>query len=319
MKAGGIRWREVRRSAPAMVALGNFDGVHLGHARILDDLVAAGRAASLDPVIVTFDPHPRYYFKPDEKPSLLTTPEEKMALLRRWPVEVLSLAFDTELAGLEAEVFVREFLQKGVRAERFLLGHDHRFGRGARGDAALLRSMTSDPERDVVMLEPLRKDGEVISSSAIRAHLEAGRVEQANALLGHPFTYSGTVVEGDRRGRQLGFPTANLDIAYPYKAKVAHGVYAGWARRIDPSGSPDPGRPAIANIGVNPTFGGTTSKIEVHLLDFSGDLYGKTLSFELRFQVRPERKFPSLEALRGQIASDIEGVRGKIAFLAEKA
>lgn len=312
MKTGGIRWREVHRATPAMVALGNFDGVHLGHARILDDLVAAGRAASLDPVIVTFDPHPRYYFKPDEKPSLLTTPEEKATLLRRWPVEVLSLAFDTDLAGLEAEVFVREFLQKGVRAERYLLGHDHRFGRGAHGDAALLRSMTPDPERDVVILEPLRREGEVISSSAIRAHLEAGRVEQANALLGHAFTYSGTVVEGDRRGRQLGFPTANLDIAYPYKAKVAHGVYAGWARRVDSSASPVPGRPAIANIGVNPTFGGTAARIEVHLLDFSGDLYGKTLSFELRFQVRPERKFPSLDALRGQIALDIEGVRGRL-------
>lgn len=304
-----VRWRDVRRASPAVAALGNFDGVHLGHARVLDALVAESRASGLDPVLITFEPHPRHYFLPREKPSLLATPAEKRALLARWPVEVIPLAFDADLAGLEAEAFVSDFLMDRVQGRRFLLGHDHRFGKGARGNAALLRSMTADPERDVTMLEPLVKDGEVVSSSAIRAHLESGRVDRAWSLLGRPYAYSGQVAAGDRRGRQLGFPTANLDTRSAFsaqKALVARGVYGGMARWQGAE------HPAVANIGVNPTFDGTTLKIEVHILDFDRDLYGQWLEFDLRFQVRPERKFPSVEALRTQIAADVEAARDRL-------
>jgi riboflavin kinase/FMN adenylyltransferase len=298
-----VDWRQVRRSRPAVAALGNFDGVHLGHARILDALVAEGGATGLDPVVVTFEPHPRHFFRPAEKHSLLTPAEEKLALLRRWPVEVIPLAFDGGLAALEAEAFIRDFLQGRVCGRRFLLGHDHRFGRGARGDAALLRSHVDDPARDVLMPEPLVLDGEVVSSSAIRAHLEAGRADRARILLGRAYAYAGKVMRGHRRGHALGFPTANLDSRFDQKALVAKGVYAGLARWKGRS------LPAVANIGVNPTFEGSDLRVEVHVLDFQGDLYGEWLEFELHFRLREERRFPGVEALKDQIAADVETVR----------
>jgi riboflavin kinase / FMN adenylyltransferase len=302
-------WSEVRRERPCIIAMGNFDGVHLGHARVLDALVREASAGGLDPVLITYEPHPRYFFKPNDKPSLLTTPREKLELLSAWPVEVLPLAFDKSLASLEAANYIKEFLQGRLRGERFLLGHDHRFGKGARGDDALLKTLVPDPERNVIVSEPLALDGEVVSSSAIRAHLEAARVEAAARLLGRPFSYSGAVVRGEGRGRTLGIPTANLDTGYANKAVVALGVYGGTAVIAGKE------LPAVANIGINPTFlagagaAAPAIKIEVHVLDFSGDLYGQRIEFRLRFHVRPERKFDSVEALRARIGEDIAHAR----------
>ena len=301
-----VSWKDVRRQGSCIVALGNFDGVHMGHRRILESLLAESRASGHTPVLITFEPHPRYFFKPQEKPSLLSTPAEKLALLREWPVEVIPLAFDKDLAGLSAEDFIESFLKDRLGGKRFLLGHDHRFGKGARGDAALLQRHVADPIRDVLILEPFQLDGEVVSSSAIRAHLEAARVEQANRLLGRPFSYAGSVIRGDGRGRGLGFPTANLDLGYPFKAMVSLGVYGGTAlvdgREVS----------AIANIGRHPTFGGTALKIEVHLLDFDQDLYGRWIEFRLRFHVRPERKFASVDELRLEVVKDIATTRERL-------
>lgn len=298
-----VAWNTVRRSAPCVAALGNFDGVHLGHRRILEALLEEARKTGFDPVLVTFEPHPRYYFKPDEKPSLLSTPWEKAALLRAWPVEVIPLAFGKDLAELAAEDFINGFLQDRLGGRRFLLGHDHRFGKGARGNAAMLQAHVPDPARDVIILDPFRVDGHVVSSSSIRAHLEAARIREANTLLGRPFAYAGKVIHGEGRGRKLGFPTANLDIGYPYKAVAGLGVYGGTAliegREV----------PAIANIGRNPTFGGGALKIEVHLLESAGDLYDRWLEFRLLFHVRPERKFASMEDLRTQVEKDIQLVK----------
>ncbi|HKP96818.1 MAG TPA: riboflavin biosynthesis protein RibF [Fibrobacteria bacterium] len=304
---GALPWTAVRRQDPCIVALGNFDGVHLGHRRILESLLRESAASGLAPVLVTFEPHPRYFFKPLEKPSLLSTPGEKRALLGEWPVEVIPLAFDMGLAGLDAEAFIEAFLKDRLQGRRFLLGHDHRFGKGARGDASLLQRHVRDPQADVLILEPYQWQGEVVSSSAIRAHLEAARIERANTLLGRPFSYAGKVARGDGRGRGLGFPTANLDLGYPFKAIAALGVYGGMAV-VD-------GRevPAIANIGMRPTFGGEAVKIEVHLLDFDQDLYDKGLEFRLLFHVRPECKFPSVEALRRQVEKDIAETRLRMA------
>jgi riboflavin kinase / FMN adenylyltransferase len=301
-----VAWNTVRLGGPSMVALGNFDGVHLGHRRVLETLVAESAESGLRPVLVTFEPHPRFFFRPGEAPSLLTTPREKMALLSEWPIEVIPLAFDADLAGLEASDFIRLFLQERLQGRRFLLGHDHRFGKGAKGDAGLVQRHAADPERDVRILEPFRLEGETVSSSAIRTHLEAGRIENANRLLGRSFSYIGTVVKGAGRGRALGFPTANLDLGYPWKVMVSLGVYGGWAE----AGGRD--YAAIANIGKHPTFGGDAVNIEVHLLDFTGDLYAGEVRFRLEFAVRPERRFPSVEELRAQIAQDIGTVRARL-------
>lgn len=289
-----------------MVALGNFDGVHLGHRRVLETLLAESAAAGLKPVLVTFDPHPRFYFRPGEAPGLLTTPREKLELLGEWAIEVIPLVFDNDLAGLKAEDFIESFLKDRLQGRRFLLGHDHRFGKGAAGDAALVQRHTSDPTRDVLLLEPFHLEGETVSSSAIRAHLEAGRIERANRLLGRTFAYSGSVVAGAGRGRRLGFPTANLDLGYPWKVFPALGVYGGRARFEGRSHA------AIANIGRNPTFGGERTHIEVHLLDFEGNLYGGEMRFDLEFGVRPEWRFSSAEDLKAQIAADIAFVRSRL-------
>jgi riboflavin kinase/FMN adenylyltransferase len=302
-----VAWRSVHREGPSVVALGNFDGVHLGHRRLLESLVAEGAASGLKPVLVTFEPHPRFFFRPEVAPALLTTPREKMALLSEWPIEILPLAFDADLAGLDAADFIDLFLKERLQGKRFLLGHDHRFGKGAKGDAALVQRHVSDPARDVLILEPFRLGGETVSSSAIRAHLEAGRIEQANRLLGRRFSYSGKVVKGEERGRLLGFPTANLDIGYPWKVMVAFGVYGG---RAFAEGKE---YPAIANIGLHPTFGGNAVNIEVHVLDFTGNLYGADFRFDLEFAVRPEKRFPSVAALKAQIGEDIASVRARMA------
>jgi riboflavin kinase/FMN adenylyltransferase len=304
--SAAVPWRQVRRQGGCVVALGNFDGVHLGHRRVLESLLRESASSGLAPVLVTFDPHPRYFFKPEEKPSLLSTPAEKLALLREWPIEVIPLAFDRDLAGLTAEDFIESFLKDRLGGRRFLLGHDHRFGKGAQGDARLLKSHVQDPDRDVLILEPLQLNGEVVSSSAVRAHLEAARIEQANALLGRPFSYTGIVIRGDGRGKGLGFPTANIDLGYPFKAMVALGVYGGIAMVDGREHS------AIANIGRHPTFGGTALKIEVHILDFDRDLYGQAIEFRLLFHVRPERKFPSVESLRAQVEADIANTRERL-------
>jgi riboflavin kinase/FMN adenylyltransferase len=301
-----VPWTEVRRTDPSIVALGNFDGVHLGHRRVLETLLSQSRAAGLKPVLVTFEPHPRFFFKPQEAPALLTTPKEKAALLLEWPIEVVPLAFDAGLAGLDAADFIERFLKERLQGRRFLLGHDHRFGKGAKGDAALVQRHVPDPARDVLLLEPFKLDGETVSSSAIRAHLEAGRIEQANRLLGRPFSYSGTVVRGAGRGRTLGYPTANLDLGYPWKVMVALGVYGG---RADIGGQ---AYPAIANIGRHPTFGGDAVQIEVHVLDFTGNLYDGELRFRLEFAVRPEQRFASVEDLKAQIARDIDFTRRRL-------
>ena len=290
-----------KNSRGSMISLGNFDGVHCGHRKILETLVLESHRSNLDPILLTFEPHPRYYFRPDEKPSLLTTPREKIELLQAWPIEVIPLAFDKALAELEPEDFITHFLQERLQGERFLFGHDHRFGKGARGDLALMRKMIPNPDENVLMLPPLKMDGEVVSSSAIRMALDSADIVKVNGLLGRPFSYMGQVIRGDGRGTILGFPTANLDLGYSNKAVVAYGVYGGRAF-LKSTGEEFI---AIANIGRTPTFAGQEQKIEVHLLNFDGHLYDQELRFDLHFHIRPEIKFPSIEALKHQIGQDI--------------
>lgn len=302
-----LPWDQVSREAPCVVAMGNFDGVHLGHRAILENLVNEGTASGLAPVLLTFEPHPRHYFRPQDKTSLLTTPTEKLQLLGQWPIAVIPLAFDASLAALEPESFVEDFLKARLRGKRFLLGYDHRFGKGARGDVHLMRAHVENPERDVLVLEPFRLDGELVSSSAIRACLEAADMEKAHRLLGRPFRYSGVVKLGDQRGRQLGFPTANLDLGHDRKAIVAYGVYGGIAQVGGKA------YPAVANIGKTPTFDGQDLKIEVHILDFSEDIYRQWVDFDLLFHLRPEQKFSDVESLRNQIGQDVKNARLRLA------
>ena len=270
---------------PRAVAIGTFDGVHLGHRRILEATVADGRA----PTAVTFDPHPRAVLTGNQV-ELITSLDRRLELLEALGVaDVLVVEFTRELAAMEAEQFVREYLEP-IGAEAVLAGPSFRFGRGATGDLQLLERLGLDA-RPVPLVEG-------VSSTQIRQLLRAGEVGAAAQLLGRPAEIEGVVVSGDARGGTLGFPTANL--AAPANVLVpAYGIYAGAAGE----------HRAAISIGVNPHYGGRERRIEAFLLDFAGDLYGGRLVVELWAWLREERAFASEEELIAQIARDVEDTR----------
>ena len=266
------------------VAIGTFDGVHLGHRQVLAAAVAAG----LSPTVVTFDPHPRIAF--GYEVELLTTLDRRLELIGEAGIEeVLVIDFDLELAQLEPEAFVDAFLRP-LGTEVVVAGADFRFGRGRSGDLALLGRLGFDV-RTVPLVEG-------VSSSRIRDLLRAGEMERAARLLGRPPEIEGVVVAGDARGGTLGFPTANLRVD-PELLVPAHGIYAGAAD----------GRRADISIGTNPHYGGEERRVEAFLLDFSGDLYGRRLVLELWRRLRDEAVFASEEELVAQIERDVEQTR----------
>ena len=267
------------------VAVGTFDGVHRGHVRVID----AARRAGLRTSVLTFDPHPRAVLGGGVE--LLSTLDRRLELLAGEGVEdVLVLRFDDELAGLSPDEFAERMLG-GIGAEVVAAGETFRFGRGREGDLALLERLGFDVRR-----VPLVDN---VSSSRIRELVHAGELRRAAASLGRPPEVEGIVVRGDGRGRELGFPTANLDV--PEALLVPpDGVYAGWTG----------GRRAAVSIGTNPHFDGVERRVEAHLLDFDGDLYGERLVVGLWEPIREQRRFDSLEELVAAIGDDVERTRG---------
>ncbi|HKN64198.1 MAG TPA: riboflavin biosynthesis protein RibF [Gaiellaceae bacterium] len=266
------------------VAIGTYDGVHRGHQRVIQ----AARRAGLRTAVVTFDPHPRAVL--GEPVELLATLERRLELLAEAGVEdVLVLPFDTELASLSAEEFAERML-RGIGAGTIAAGDTFRFGRGRKGDLDLLGRLGFEVRRVPLV--------ENVSSSRVRELLHAGELGKAATLLGRPPEVEGIVVRGDGRGRELGFPTANLDV--PEGLLVPpDGVYAGWT--LD--------RRAAVSIGTNPHFEGVERRVEAHLLDFDGDLYGRRLVVELWNPIREQRRFDSLEELVAAIGDDVERTR----------
>jgi riboflavin kinase/FMN adenylyltransferase len=271
-------------AARRVVAIGTFDGVHLGHRRVLE----AARSADLRPAVVTFDPHPRTVF--GSRVELLTTLERRLELLGQAGMDdALVLCFDEELAALEPEVFAEHVL-RSIGAEVVAAGEGFRFGRRREGDLGVLERLGFEVRR-----VPLLDD---VSSSHVRALLAAGDVAQAATLLGRPAEVEGTVAHGDHRGATLGFPTANL--AVPTDLLVpALGIYAGAAL----------GQPAAISIGTNPHYGGTKRRVEAYLLDYEGDLYGQRIVLELWERLRDEAAFDSEAALVEAIERDVERTR----------
>jgi riboflavin kinase/FMN adenylyltransferase len=286
------RLPDVERGAARSVAVGTFDGVHLGHRQVI---------AGADSVL-TFDPHPVSVVAPQHTPRLLTTLERKAELIGSLDVqEMVVIPFDRDFATRSAADFIEEVLVGALGATRVSIGENFRFGHRAQGDPALL----SADERFETVVHPLLEiDGEVVSSSHIRGLLGAGEVAEANRLLGSVFELAGTVAHGDERGRELGFPTANL-VPDEQLAIPGHGVYACFARCED--GEP---RAAAVSIGVRPTFEtGRGELIEAYLLDYEGDLYDSVLTLEFLQRLRGERRFESAEALVEQMHRDVERTR----------
>lgn len=286
----------------AVVALGVFDGVHRGHRAILAAAVARARESGFEALACTFDPHPLQVLQPGRAPASIATLDERLALIATLGIDaIVVLRFTPEMAAMEPEAFVKDVLLGRLRAREVVVGFNHTFGRGARGDARLLQALAERLGFRAEVVPPLVVDGVQVSSSIVRGALERGDVARAATYLGRPYAVGGRVVKGAGRGRTLGFPTANVQPDRPLL--VPHGVYAC---RMVIAGTP---RPAVVNIGTRPTFGETTTAVEAHVLDFAGDLYGDPVRVEFVGHLREERRFPNPDALARQIADDIAAAR----------
>ena len=291
----------------AVVALGNFDGVHRGHQAVISRSTAVARSEHRPQGVVTFEPHPRSVFRPQDPPFRLTPLRVKAHQLEALGVELMvSLHFDAAFAQRSAENFVIEVLHDGLGVGHVVTGYDFTFGKDRAGDAALLQRMGAELGFGVTIVPPVSNEsGAVFSATRIREHLVAGAPREAAALLGRPWEIDGRVEHGDQRGRTIGFPTANLSLGdYLRPAAGVYAVRAGIER-----GTVVEWHDAVANIGTRPTVNGTDLRLEVNLFDFDGDLYGEHLRVALIDWLRAERKFSGLDELKAQIARDAAAAR----------
>ncbi len=295
------------RHRGAVVAIGNFDGVHRGHEAVIGTAGYLARAAGAPHAVLTFEPHPRRFFRPDDPPFRLTPFRAKSRRVEALGVDLLfTLHFDASFAAQTAEDFVDTVLARNLGVRHVVVGYDFVFGHGRRGTPALLRERGAARGFGVTIVDPVQGDGgAVCSSTRVRDLLIAGQPRKAATLLGRFWEIEGRVERGDERGRLIGFPTANL-LLDDY-LRPAAGVYAVRA------GIEESGRTvwydAVANLGRRPTFGGSDLRLEVHIFDFSGDLYGRHLCAALIEHLRPEQKFSGVEALKAQISSDARRAR----------
>lgn len=285
---------------PLVLAIGNFDGMHFGHQALLGRLLDAASKAGKIPAVMTFDPHPREFFTPQSAPARLTTLREKLELLDAAGIQkVFVCAFNQHFAAITAAEFM-QLLREKLNVNTVLVGDDFRFGAKRTGSVTDFASNGFD----LIAMPRIDLEGERVSSTRVRKALAAGNLTLAQRLLGRHYSISGKVVHGAKRGRQLGFPTANIHMRHERPALT--GVYAVKLQGLN----------AVANLGVRPTIEGIPKLLlEVHVLDFNGDLYGQHVHVEFLQKIRDERKFDSLNALKAQIANDIEVARN---FLSNK-
>jgi riboflavin kinase / FMN adenylyltransferase len=300
-------WRQMPAAwKGGVVALGNFDGVHRGHQALIADARHQAEGLGVPLVALTFEPHPRGFFVPDTGPFRLTLAPAKRRLLANHGVQaVLAQRFDAAFAALPADAFLEDVLLKGLGTRHVVCGYDFTFGARRGGNVERLRAEGQARGFGVTVLAPVMREGEIYSSTRIREALRAGMAKEAAELLGYPWEIEGTVELGDQRGRTIGFPTANVALGEHLRPRF--GVYA--VRVLIDGEEGQEWRDAVANLGRRPTFGKLRENFEVHLFDFAGDLYGKTLRVALVDFIRPEMKFAGLEQLKAQIAADGQAAR----------
>jgi riboflavin kinase/FMN adenylyltransferase len=301
----GFRQRHFRHSG-CVATIGNFDGIHLGHQAVLGQVAEKASELGVPSVVITFEPHPQEFFRPDSAPMRISGFREKMQTLRRYAVDhVLCLRFGQALADMQAQDFIRQVLVESLGVRSLVIGSDFRFGRRRQGDVALLQRESTQAGFQVLVMRAFEIGGERVSSTRVRAALRLGDLAAAEKLLGRYYRLSGRVVAGDRRGRQLGFPTANIHLS---RRSFAHsgtrnapvcGVFA-----VQVFGLEREPLPGMANIGVRPTVGGSECRLEVHILDFAEDIYGCHVQVEFLSRLRDEVRFESLDALKQQIRRD---------------
>jgi riboflavin kinase/FMN adenylyltransferase len=290
----------------AAIAIGNFDGVHRGHQALLRSAAAIGRELGAPAGALIFEPHPREFFHPEEPHFHLTTLKQKLALFERAGLALaVVLPFDAKLASLSAEDFVSRVIVDGIGARHIVIGHDFFFGRNRGGTPETMQADGAKYGFGVTIIPPVAEDGEVFSSSSIRLHLAQSDVKGAARLLGRHWRIDGTVVGGAKRGTDLGFPTANIPL--PKGTALGHGIYAV---RVHFDGDVHDG---AAYLGTRPTYDNGMPVLEVFLLDFDGDLYGREIEVEFVDFIRADRKFDSSAALINQMQADCERVRDILA------
>lgn len=285
-----------------VLTMGSFDGVHVGHRIILNNVLEHAKRLNGTPAVLTMEPHPREYFSPEHAPNLLTSAEKKAEILEELGIEVLyTLPFDSRTASMEAQDFIRDILAGRCEVVALIVGHDCRFGKEARGDFELLRGASGQYGFSVQQVAPVLVDGERVSSTLIRERVLLGDLEGIEDLLGRKYSLSGVVETGMGRGAEIGFPTANIR---PYHSAVpAQGVYMAEARADGFA------RPAAVNIGIAPTIRQEDLVIEAHVLDYRGDLVDQEIELVFHRRIRSEKKFPSVEALVAQITKDVQATR----------
>ncbi len=280
---------------PCAVAIGNFDGMHLGHQALLSKLTQTAKALNLTSAVMTFEPHPREFFSPENAPARLCSMREKLEHFAKAGVDLVYVCrFNRRFAKVTADEFMQTILRKALHAEAILVGEDFRFGAMRAGSIVDF----VDAKFNLISLPQVSLADARVSSTRVRSALAAGNLHEASLLLGRAYSISGKVVHGAKRGRQLGFPTANVHMRHERPALT--GVYAV---KLD-------GLNAVANLGVRPTIAGVPKlALEVHVIDFNEDLYGKHVHVEFLHKIRDEMKFESLDALKAQIAADVKVTR----------
>lgn len=291
---------EFRRLPKAVVTSGTFDGVHVGHQEILEKLTSLARKTGGETVVITFWPHPRLVLHADSQDlKLLSTFEEKAALLEQQGIDhLIKIAFTKEFSQLSSSEFIQKILIDAIGTSHLVIGYDHRFGKNREGS---FEHLVANKERYGFEVEEISRqdiDNVGVSSTRIRKALASGQVAVAADYLGRPYSFTGSVVEGDKLGRTIGFPTANIVVSANYKLIPADGVYAV---RVELDGTSHQG---MLNIGHRPTVGGQGRRVEVHIFDFDENLYNRELTVFLIEQIRTELKFDSLNELKNQLQKD---------------
>lgn len=294
--------KDLKKNKNTVLTLGTFDGIHPGHLKIIGRLVSCSKEKGCRNVVITFYPHPRTILGNDNSVKMLTTQEEKIELLEKLGVEnLLIINFTKEFASLSAEDFIYDYLINGIGLTEIVLGHDHHFGKGRRGNAELLQKIADKEGFIVTKAEAFMIDGEAVSSTKIRNAIAEGDIIRANRLLGRNYEFSGIVVGGDKRGRELGFPTANIKLSSQEKLLPASGVYAV---KVMVENERHTG---LLSIGKRPTFYNQGELVsEVYIYDFNREIYGAKVTTELVERLRGEVKFNSAEELINQMNTDKE-------------
>lgn len=292
----------LKTDRPCAVTLGTFDGVHRGHRFIIEKLIKVARDRHLHTALLTFDPHPRQVLLGPDRVKLLTTTDEKLHLLQKFDLHYVGvLDFTRQFAEISYRQFVREILIDRLNMNVLVIGYDHNFGKNGEGTYENLKVLSEEWGFELYQVHPLSDEGQVIKSSHIRELLLKGQVEEAQRLLGHSYFLSGKVIKGRLLGKQIDFPTANLQVTHPSKLLPADGVYAV---DVEVDGQKYKG---MMNIGYRPTLNHSTSKsIEVHIHEFNRDIYGRVITVFFKKRLRDEIKFPNLEALIEQLKKDKE-------------